>query len=222
MAVIGEMRHHAERCENASSATPTGPLKNARRYGTIAGSVAMTSPATQPSKAAPAHTRPGMRVSSAMISAAPATIKGTLIARPITSRGMLPLAAAATAMTLSRLITMSAIATIRTAAHRCAAASTSPSPSCSGTSSFAAMNSSANPPTSLRNGSAINVTTMPVKMMRRKTATPAPRIMPQNRWRGGSPRHAIAMTSALSPDSRMLIHMILPSATQKAGCCISA
>jgi hypothetical protein len=59
-------------------------------------------------------------------------------------------------------------------------------------------------------------------MIRRKTATPAPRIMPQNRWRGGSPRQAIAMTSALSPDSRMLIHMILPSATQKAGCCISA
>ena len=157
-----------------------------------------------------------------MISAAPATIRGTLMARPMTSSGMLPLAAAATAMTLSRLITMSAIATICTAAHRCAAASTSPSPSCSGTSSFAAITSSARPPTSLRNGSAISVTTMPVKMMRRKTATPAPSTMPQKRWRGGRPRHAIAMTSALSPDSRMLIHMILPSATQKAGCCISA
>ena len=58
-----------------------------------------------------------------MISAAPATIRGTLIARPSTSSGTLPLAAAATAITLSRLITMSAIATICTAAHRCDAAS---------------------------------------------------------------------------------------------------
>src|SRR5258705_8034447 len=200
---------------------PTGPLKNACSAGCTAGSVAITSPAIQPSRPAPAQTRAGSRVSSAMISAAPATIRGTLMASPRTSKGMLPLAAAATAMTLSRLMTMSAIATICTAAHRCAAACTSPSSSSSGTSSFAAITSSANPPTSLRYGSSINVTTIPVKMMRRKTATPAPRTMPQNRWRGGSPRHAIAMTSALSPDSRMLIHMILPRATQKAGCCTS-
>ena len=39
---------------------------------------------------------------------------------------------------------------------------------------------------------------------------------------GGLALLVIAMTSALSPDSRMLIHMILPSATQNAGCCISA
>src|SRR6185369_15079821 len=78
--------------------------------------VAITSPAIQPSRPAPAHTSAGRRVSSAMISAAPATISGTLMARPRTSKGMLPLAAAATAMTLSRLMTMSAIATICTAA----------------------------------------------------------------------------------------------------------
>src|SRR5438046_3157858 len=204
-----------------SRPTPIGPLKNACNAGCTAGSVAITSPAIQPSRPAPAHTKAGSRVSKAMISAAPATIRGTLMASPMTSSGMLPLAAAATAMTLSRLITMSAIATICTAAHRCAAASTPLSSSCSGTSSFAAITSSANPPTSLRYGSPINVTTIPVKMMRRKTATPAPRTMPQNRWRGGKPRHAIAMTSALSPDSRMLTHMILPSATQKAGCWIS-
>src|SRR5499433_681065 len=51
-------------------------------------------------------------------------------------------------------------------------------------------------------------------MMRSTTATPAPRTMPQRRWRWGSPRHAIAMTTALSPDSRMLIHMIFSRATQ--------
>src|SRR5215813_6637734 len=55
----------------------------------------MTSPTIQPSSAAPAQTRIGKRSSSAMISAAPATISGMLTARPITSSAMLPLAAAA-------------------------------------------------------------------------------------------------------------------------------
>jgi hypothetical protein len=46
--------------------------------------------------------------------------------------------------------------------------------------------------------------------------------MPHSRWRGASPRHASAITSALSPESSTLIQMILPTATQKAGCSISA
>src|ERR1700674_5743893 len=79
----------------------------------------MTSPAIQPSSAAPAHTKIGRRLSSAMISAAPATISGMLIARPRINSGALPLAAAATAITLSRLMTISATTTICTAAHRC-------------------------------------------------------------------------------------------------------
>src|SRR5437762_3609979 len=79
-----------------SRPTPTGPLKNACNPGCTAGSVAITSPAIQPSKPAPAHTSAGSRVSKAMISAAPATIRGTLMASPMTSSGMLPLAAAAT------------------------------------------------------------------------------------------------------------------------------
>ena len=57
--------------------------------------------------------------SSAMISAAPAMISGMLLARPKISSGTLPSAAAATAMTLSRLITISATTTICTAAQRC-------------------------------------------------------------------------------------------------------
>src|ERR1039458_1362221 len=51
-------------------------------------------------------------------------------------------------------------------------------------------------------------------MMRSSTATPAPRIMPHSRCLCGKPWQAMAMTSALSPDSRTLIHMILTSATQ--------
>src|SRR5882757_7670700 len=63
---------------------------------------------------------------------------------------------------------------------------------------------------------------MPVKMMRRMTAAPAPKIMPHSRWRGARPRQASAITSALSPDNSTLIQMILPTATQNAGCTISA
>ena len=49
---------------------------------------------------------------------------------------------------------------------------------------------------------------MMVNKMRSSTAAPAPSRMPQNRCRGGSDRQASAMTTALSPDSRMLIQMI--------------
>ncbi|MEY9206363.1 hypothetical protein ABIF05_005473 [Bradyrhizobium elkanii] len=62
---------------------------------------------------------------------------------------------------------------------------------------------------------------MPVKMTRSSTAAAAPRIMPHRRWRGASPRQASAITSALSPESRTLIQMILPTATQKVGVAIS-
>ena len=49
---------------------------------------------------------------------------------------------------------------------------------------------------------------MMVKKMRSSTAAPAPSRMPQNRCRGGSERQASAITTALSPESRMLIQMI--------------
>ncbi len=58
---------------------------------------------------------------------------------------------------------------------------------------------------------------MTVNKMRSSTAAPAPSRMPQKRCFGGSDRQASAMTTALSPDSRMLIQMIWPTATQKAG-----
>src|SRR4051794_11504705 len=53
--------------------------------------------------------------------------------------------------------------------------------------------------------------------MRSTMATPAPSSMPQRRCRAGRPRHAIAITTALSPDSRMLIQVILARASQNDG-----
>src|ERR1700748_2419345 len=106
------------------------------------------------------------------------------------------------------------------AAHRCEADLT-PSSSFSGTSSFAAMTIRATPPTSLKYGSFITVATTAVKRMRSSTAAPAPRIMPQRRCGGATPRHAIATTNALSPDNNTLIQMISLRASQKCGWWIS-
>src|SRR6516165_7651586 len=52
-------------------------------------------------------------------------------------------------------------------------------------------------------------------------AAPAPRTIPQNRSLGGRARTASAMTTALSPESRILIPMICRAANQKVGCIIS-
>ena len=62
---------------------------------------------------------------------------------------------------------------------------------------------------------------MPVNRISRIAATPAPNTMPQNRSRGGSPRQASAITTALSPDNRMLMPMIWSAASQNAGRVIS-
>src|SRR6266540_5620298 len=52
------------------------------------------------------------------------------------------------------------------------------------------------------------------KMIRNRIAAPAPKKMPRLRWREGSDLLASAITTALSPDSRMLIQAIslMPSA----------
>src|SRR5215471_3752925 len=62
---------------------------------------------------------------------------------------------------------------------------------------------------------------MPVNRMSNTAAQPAPSTMPQNRSRGGSARTASAITTALSPDSRILIPMICRAANQKVGRIIS-
>ncbi len=62
---------------------------------------------------------------------------------------------------------------------------------------------------------------MPVNRISRTAAAPAPSTMPQNRSLGGSSRTASAMTTALSPDSRILIPMICSAASQNVGRIIS-
>jgi hypothetical protein len=52
--------------------------------------------------------------------------------------------------------------------------------------------------------------TIRAKMIRKRIAAPAPKKMPRLRWRGGSDRLASAITTALSPESRMLIQAISP------------
>ncbi len=148
---------------------------------------------------------------------APVTTSGILIIRPIASSMMLPFAAAATAIILSKLMTMSAITTIRLAANRLPAGSRSAPSSSSCARSLIATNISSKPPMSLRYGIAISSAITPVKTIRMATAAPAPRMMPATRWRFGSARHAIAITRALSPDKSISIQIILPSDSQKNG-----
>ena len=72
-----------------------------------------------------------------------------------------------------------------------------------------AIQSRSRPPTSLSAGISSTYCRPTVKTTRRTTAAPAPRMMPQTRCRRGRARQASAMTTALSPESRMLIQMIL-------------
>ncbi len=62
---------------------------------------------------------------------------------------------------------------------------------------------------------------MPVNRISNTAAQPAPSTMPHNRSFGGSSRTASAITTALSPDNRILIPMICNAANQKAGRIIS-
>ena len=72
--------------------------------------------------------------------------------RPIASNKILPCATAAMAMMLSRLMTISAMVTVMTARHKCAAAWISSRAASSGTISLAAMNTNATPPTQFEVG----------------------------------------------------------------------
>ena len=122
-------------------------------------------------------------------------------------------AAPAMASTLSRLMTMSAMATIFTASQRLPPPATwSSSAASSLTSSLMAIQNSSRPPASFSQGTLKRNCTSTVKMMRRMTAAPAPSRMPKARWRRGRLRQASAMTTALSPDRTMLMPMILMTA----------
>ena len=63
-------------------------------------------------------------------------------------------------------------------------------------------------PASLRNGIASNVSAKKIRMTRRMIAPAVPQMMPLVRMAGGSFRQASAITTALSPPSRMSIMMI--------------
>src|SRR6476619_2086657 len=63
----------------------------------------------------------------------------------------------------------------------------------------------------------ISCVTTPVNKTLKVMATNVPSTMPHMRWLGGSLRQASAMTTALSPESRMSIQMICTTASQKPG-----
>src|SRR6267378_788272 len=145
---------------------------------------------------------------------APKTTSGMLITSPSTSSRILPFATAATAMTLSKLITRSAIRMVLIAPIRCSLDLTSPSPSSSGTSNFTAIQKSRAPPMSFRKDSFSNSTATMVRTIRSTTAAAAPHNIASFCWRCGSERAASAITTALSPDRMMLTQMIAPSPSQ--------
>ena len=118
--------------------------------GLSIGSVTAMSPATQPSSAAPSVMMTGKRSISTSSMRLANTTSGIEIARPMTSSTVLPLAAAATAITLSRLITRSASRIVLIAAAKLVPVASPPCPSSSGISNWTAIHSSSAAPTSLR------------------------------------------------------------------------
>src|SRR5690349_1344914 len=150
--------------------------------------------------------------------AAPSTTGGIEMVMPRMSSSRLPLAAAATAMTLSRLITASATMTTHTACQIDAEAAMPASCSdFSGRTSLMAIHMSSALPASISKGMRSRNTMMTAKMILRTMAASVPSPMPQRRFSGGRPRQASAITSALSPPSTMLMVMISMSASQNPG-----
>src|SRR5262245_14267501 len=137
-----------------------------------------------------------------------------LISRPSTSRMKLPFATAATAMTLSRLITRSAIRMVLIAPIRCELDATSSPSSSSGISSFTAIQNRSAPPISFRKDSLSSSTATTVRMIRSTTAAAAPQNIASFCCFSGSERAASAITTALSPDRMILTQMIAPSPSQ--------
>src|SRR5512139_1960037 len=183
-----------------------------------AGSVAISSPAIQPSSAPPATTTSGKRSISRRMIFEPTTTSGIDTTRPKISSAMLPFAAPATPITLSRLITKSAIITVFTAPPSVALPSISwpsPPPS-SGSSSLMPIHSSASAPAILSQGSVRSDAANAVSTTRRPIAPATPQKMPFFCRCGGRLRQASAITTALSPASRMSMTMIWTTATQNA------
>ena len=77
-------------------------------------------------------------------------------------------------------------------------------------------------PTSLSQGSTSRLITKNVSTMRSTIAPSTPQKMPCRRARGDRLRQARAITTALSPDSRILTKMIATTASQNCGVVNSA
>ena len=141
---------------------------------------------------------------------------------PNTSKGRLPFAAAATATTLSRLITRSATIIVPTAMRRRSLALTLCSPLSSSATSLTPIQSRSAAPTSLSHGYTSRLIAKNVSRMRNPIAPSTPQKIPYRRCRCDRLRQASAITTALSPESRMLTRMISATATQNCGVTNSA
>ncbi|CFP65220.1 Uncharacterised protein [Bordetella pertussis] len=87
-------------------------------------------------------------------------------------------------------------------------------PSSSGTSSLTPIQTSSRPPTTFRNGMFSSVRAKAISTTRRMMAPAVPHRMPCMRCLGARFRHASAITTALSPPSRMSMRMIWKTAAQ--------
>ena len=143
---------------------------------------------------------------------------GTLSARPKITSVMLPLAAAAIATELSRLITKSAMMIVRTASNRLPDCLTVPSSiSSSSARSLTPIQISSNPPISFSDGTVSRVLAKNTRMQRRTMAPAVPHRMPSRFCRAGRLRQASAMMMALSPPRTMSIAMIWRIAMMRAS-----
>jgi hypothetical protein len=174
-------------------------------------------PPIQPSSAAPPTITIGKRSISFSTNRLPQTMIGMLTTRPNTTSTRLSLAAAAMPITLSRLITASAMTMVRIAPPRLVAALISWPPSSCGISSFTPIHSSSRPPTIFRNGICSSRSAKKISTTRRPTAPNMPQKIAFLRCRSGRRREASAITTALSPPSRTSIAMICPTAIQNSG-----
>ena len=204
-----------------SSTLPHLGIQSITAGFTNAGSVTSMPPAIQPSSMPPKVMMNGKRSISLMTSWLPQTMIGIEISRPsTTSRNECSpafCAAPAMAITLSTLITRSATMMVLMAASSLSLPCTSPWPSSSGASSFTPIHTSSSAPTNLRNGSDSRVMAKAISTTRKTMAPAVPQMMPLARCAGGSLRQASAITTALSPPSKMSMMMIWPSASQNSG-----
>ena len=182
----------------------------------------MILPATWPSTPPPSQIIQRKRSMSFAMSALPQITSGIESRRPKITSPISPcgeslpsFAMPAMAMTLSRLMTTSAMMMILTAcqsedACRCAfsgCAAASSASSC-GRTSFHATHSSRMPASNWRIGILVSHVIRKTNRTRKPTAPPAPKICPQKRCFAGSERVASAMTSALSPARTRSVRMI--------------